>query len=55
MKQSAVAVSLALLTVAGVAQAADQFIPIPSYRVGAYASGGAKFYGGMIDYTTTST
>ncbi len=50
MKKTAVAVSLALLTVAGVAQAADQFIPIPSYRVGAYASGGAKFYGGMIDY-----
>ena len=28
----------------------DQFIPIPSYRVGPYAAGGSGFFGGMIDY-----
>lgn len=30
--------------------AADQFVPIPSYRVGPYAAGGSGFYGGAIDY-----
>lgn len=38
------------LVFAGSALAAEQFIPVPSYRVGAYASGGSKYYGGMIDY-----
>ncbi|ACO73209.1 ABC transporter substrate-binding protein [Laribacter hongkongensis] len=38
------------LALAGTALAAEQFIPVPSYRVGPYASGGTKYYGGMIDY-----
>ena len=33
-----------------VAQAADQFVALPSYRVGPYAAGGSGFYGGAIDY-----
>ncbi len=32
------------------AQAGEQFIGLPSYRVGAYASGGSGIYGGWIDY-----
>jgi branched-chain amino acid transport system substrate-binding protein len=32
------------------ASAQEQFIPILSYRVGAYASGGSGFFGGAIDY-----
>jgi branched-chain amino acid transport system substrate-binding protein len=32
------------------AQAAEQFVALPSYRVGAYAAGGSGFYGGTIDY-----
>jgi branched-chain amino acid transport system substrate-binding protein len=32
------------------ALAADQFVALPSYRVGAYAAGGSGFYGGAIDY-----
>ena len=31
---------------------AQQFIPMLSYRVGPYASGGSGFYGGIIDYMT---
>jgi branched-chain amino acid transport system substrate-binding protein len=31
-------------------QAADQFVALPSYRVGPYAAGGSGFYGGAIDY-----
>ena len=38
------------LALAGTALADEQFIPVPSYRVGPYASGGTKYYGGMIDY-----
>ncbi|HZX29336.1 MAG TPA: ABC transporter substrate-binding protein, partial [Telluria sp.] len=34
----------------GQAAAADQFVALPSYRVGPYAAGGSGFYGGMIDY-----
>src|SRR3954467_3008243 len=30
--------------------AADQFVALPSYRVGPYAAGGSGFYGGVIDY-----
>jgi len=30
--------------------AADQFVALPSYRVGPYGAGGSGFYGGMIDY-----
>ncbi|MCG2585276.1 ABC transporter substrate-binding protein [Massilia sp. TS11] len=48
-------VKIALLTAAlcgafGTALAADQFVALPSYRVGPYAAGGSGFYGGMIDY-----
>jgi branched-chain amino acid transport system substrate-binding protein len=32
------------------AQAKEQFVGLPSYRVGAYASGGSGIYGGWIDY-----
>ncbi len=32
------------------AQAGEQFIGLPSYRVGAYAAGGSGIYGGWIDY-----
>ena len=28
----------------------EQFMPVPSYRVGAYAAGGTSLYGGFIDY-----
>lgn len=38
----------ALLPTAATAQ--EQFIPILSYRVGLYASGGSGFFGGAIDY-----
>jgi len=45
------AVLAALLASAfGQAVAADQFVALPSYRVGPYAAGGSGFYGGMIDY-----
>ena len=40
----------ALLGGAGSALAADQYIPLLSYRVGPYAAGGSGFYGGAIDY-----
>jgi branched-chain amino acid transport system substrate-binding protein len=33
-----------------IASAQEQFVPILSYRVGAYASGGSGFFGGAIDY-----
>lgn len=32
------------------AWAAEQFIPMLSYRVGPYAPGGSGFFGGYIDY-----
>jgi branched-chain amino acid transport system substrate-binding protein len=32
------------------AQAKEQFIGLPSYRVGPYAAGGSGIYGGWIDY-----
>jgi len=32
------------------AQPAEQFVALPSYRVGPYAAGGSGFYGGIIDY-----
>ncbi len=34
----------------GYAMAAEQFIGLPSYRVGAYAAGGSGIFGGWIDY-----
>ena len=45
---AAAAVSLALI--APQTFAAEQFFPIPSYRVGAYGANGQAFYGGFIDY-----
>ncbi|HEX5804315.1 MAG TPA: ABC transporter substrate-binding protein [Azospira sp.] len=47
---SAVAVSSVLTSSAVLAQANEQFIGLPSYRVGAYAAGGSGIYGGWIDY-----
>lgn len=44
-----VATLLAPMTQA-VAQANDQFIAIPSYRVGPYGANGQSFYGGYVDY-----
>ena len=32
------------------AQASDQFIAIPSYRVGPYGTNGQSYYGGYVDY-----
>jgi branched-chain amino acid transport system substrate-binding protein len=34
------------------AAAAEQFIPLPTFRVGAYASSGIPVWGGFIDYLT---
>lgn len=34
------------------AQANEQFIALPSYRVGPYGANGQAYYGGMIDYMT---
>lgn len=45
---AAAAVSLAMLSQA--AYSAEQFFPIPSYRVGPYGANGQSFYGGFIDY-----
>ena len=39
-----------LLASAGIAAAAEQYVPLLSYRVGPYGSNGTSFYGGMIDY-----
>lgn len=35
---------------ASAARAAEQYIGLPSYRVGPYAAGGTGIFGGMIDY-----
>ena len=40
----------ALLGAFSQVQAADQFVALPSYRVGPYAAGGSGFFGGAIDY-----
>ncbi len=48
---TAVAASALLLPVSeAVAQANQQFIALPSYRVGPYGANGQAYYGGMIDY-----
>jgi branched-chain amino acid transport system substrate-binding protein len=39
-----------LCAVAGAATAQEQFVPLLSYRVGAYAAGGTGLFGGYIDY-----
>jgi branched-chain amino acid transport system substrate-binding protein len=49
---ASVVVALTLVT-AGAAwaqPAPEQYIALPSYRVGPYAAGGSGFYGGIIDY-----
>ncbi len=45
---SAVAAASAVTSTLATAQ--EQFVPILSYRVGLYASGGSGFFGGAIDY-----
>lgn len=47
---TSILLSSALLGGLGTAMAADQFVPILSYRVGPYAAGGSGYYGGAIDY-----
>lgn len=36
----------------GFAEALEQFVPLPTYRVGPYASSGAPWFAGEIDYFT---
>ncbi|MBB5017688.1 branched-chain amino acid transport system substrate-binding protein [Chitinivorax tropicus] len=44
-------VSCSMAWLAGASWAAgEQFIPMPSYRIGPYAAGGTGVYGGFIDY-----
>ena len=51
MKKSAlIGFALAAALGAPAVQAADQYIGLPSYRVGPYAAGGTGIFGGMIDY-----
>jgi branched-chain amino acid transport system substrate-binding protein len=52
MKRFASIVAAMLLAASGaaIAQPAEQYIALPSYRVGPYAAGGSGFYGGIIDY-----
>ncbi|MQA38426.1 ABC transporter substrate-binding protein [Rugamonas aquatica] len=54
MKRIASVVLGLTLTAAGAAWAqpavTDQYVALPSYRVGPYAAGGSGFYGGIIDY-----
>ena len=42
--------AIAGLLGSGVASADEQFIGLPSYRVGPYAAGGSGLFGGWIDY-----
>ena len=42
--------TVAGLLTTGYAVAQEQYIGLPSYRVGAYAAGGTALYGGWIDY-----
>jgi len=42
--------SLAVTAVPAMAQATEQFIAIPSYRVGPYGTNGQSYYGGYVDY-----
>jgi len=53
MKKSLLSLVFSLAAVSASAWAApatEQFIALPSYRVGSYAAGGTGFYGGIIDY-----
>ena len=45
-----VAGALSVLASSSVLAAAEQFVGLPSYRVGAYAAGGTGVFGGYIDY-----
>ena len=45
---AAAAVSLAMLSQAAVS--AEQFFPIPGYRVGPYGANGQSFYGGFFTH-----
>ncbi len=45
-----VLLAAALAVGASTAMAQQQFVPLLSYRVGAYAPGGTGFFGGVIDY-----
>ena len=48
---SAIAATTVLTsTLSSIASAQEQYVPILSYRVGAYAAGGSGFFGGVIDY-----
>ena len=49
LRTAAIAATLAL-TGLQASQAAEQFFPLQSYRVGPYAAGGTGFFGGFIDY-----
>ncbi|EGU57364.1 hypothetical protein VINI7043_04835, partial [Vibrio nigripulchritudo ATCC 27043] len=42
--------SLLAPVVSSVANGAEQFVPLPTYRVGPYASSGAPWFAGEIDY-----
>ncbi len=39
-----------MLATSGIALAAEQYVPLLSYRVGPYGSNGTSFFGAMIDY-----
>ncbi|MEN9559317.1 MAG: hypothetical protein RLZZ502_528, partial [Pseudomonadota bacterium] len=43
-------VASATLSVSSLASAQEQYIPLLSYRIGAYAAGGSGLFGGIIDY-----
>jgi branched-chain amino acid transport system substrate-binding protein len=45
-----IAVASSIAASSAWAQPAEQFVALPSYRVGPYAAGGSGFYGGIIDY-----
>ena len=47
---TACAASLLSAAVPALAQSSDQFIAIPSYRVGPYGTNGQSYYGGYVDY-----
>lgn len=50
MLVAATAASLLAPALPAMAQANDQFIAIPSYRVGPYGTNGQSYYGGYVDY-----
>jgi branched-chain amino acid transport system substrate-binding protein len=50
MLAGAAALALLAPSTAALAQSGEQFIAIPSYRVGPYGANGQSFYGGYVDY-----